>query len=149
MVLKNSLSVVLWIVEGFSLESSLIPVAFSSQFGLVVFAERKLFVLVAGVCIFDRGKIVLLGFSVSCGQVIKFVKGAEVEVDEIKSLSSTSSFSKEITRVAKLGETMCSLARKGEEDFKTVGFKYILPFPFWKFSPSCVSRCHFWVESCV
>ena len=140
MALKNSLSVGLWITEGLLDKSSLIPGAFSSQFGLVVFAERKPFVSFAGACIFDRGKTVLPGVSVICGQVIMFVKGAEVEVDEIKSLSSTSS---EITRATKLGETMCRLVRKCEEDFKTIGFKYIFPFPFWKFLPSCVDGCLF------
>lgn len=141
MVLRNSWSVGLWIAEGFFDKNIFIPSIFSSQVGLVVFVERKPYVSFARACIFDRGKTMLPGVSVICGQVIMFVKGAEVEVDEIKSFSSTSS---EITRAAKLGETMRRLVRKGEGDFETIGFKYIFPFPFWKFSPSCVDGFLFW-----
>jgi hypothetical protein len=146
MVLRNSWSVGLWISEGFFDKNIFIPSIFSSQVGLVVFAERKPYVSFARAFFFDRGMTVLSGVFVICGQVIMFVKGAEVEVDEIKSLSSTSS---EITRAAKLGETMCRLVRKYQENFKTIGFKYIFPFPFWKFSPSCVDGCLFWDGSCV
>lgn len=146
MFLRNSWSVGLWIAKVFFDEHIFIPSIFSSQVGLVVFAERKPYVSFSRACIFDRGKTMLLGVSVICVQVITFVKGAKVEVDEIKSLSSASS---EITRAAKLGETMCRLVRKSEKDFKNIGFKYIFPFPFWKFSPSCVDGCLFWDGSCV
>ena len=146
MVLRNSWSVGLWIAEGFFDKSIFIPSIFSTQVGLVVFTERKLYDSFARACNFDRGKTLLPGVSVICGQVIMFVKGAEVEVDEIKSLSSTSS---KITWAAKLGATMDRLVRKGEEDFKNIGFKCISPFPFWKVSPSCVDGCLFWGESCV
>lgn len=130
MDLRNSLSVGLWIAEGLLDKSSLIPGASSSQVGIALFAERKFFVPFAGAWNFNRGKTILPGVSVSCDQVIKLVKGAEDEVDEIKTLSSTSSFSKEITKAAEVSWTLCSLIGEGKEDFKPVGFKHIFPFPF-------------------
>lgn len=70
-------------------------------------------------------------------QVTKVVKGVEVEVDEIKMLSTLENFSKEIikmahfsTRETEMCRTLCSLFKEGEEDFKTMGFRQIVPLPF-------------------
>ena len=111
-----------------------------------MFKGRKLYVSFACAYYFDRGKTMLPGVVVIHGQFIMFVKGAEVEVGEIKSLSSTPT---ENNKVAKMGKTMRRLVRNGDENFKNIGFKCISPFPFWKVSPSCVEGCLFWGESYV
>lgn len=146
MVLRISWSVGLWIAEGFFDKNFFIPSVFPTQGGSAVFTGRKLYVSFAWAYFFDRGKIMIPGVFVIHGQFIMFVKGAKVEVDEIKSLSSTSM---ENIRAVKLGKTISRLVRKGVENFKSIGFKCISPFPFWKVSPSCVDGCLFWGESCV
>ena len=146
MVSRISWSAGLWIAGGFFDEIFFIPSIFSTQGVSAMFKGRKLHVSHACAYCFDRGKVMLPDVGVIQGEFIMFVKRAEVEVGEMKSLSSTSTKN---TKAAKLGKTMRRLIRKGGETFKNIGFKCISPFSFWKVSPSCVEGCLFWDESCV
>lgn len=141
MALKNSLSLGLWITEGLIDKSNWIPGVSSSRIGLILFerwfVERKLFVSYANVWNFDRGKPVIPSVSMGCDQVTKVVRGVENEVDDIKTLSTHTNFSKEIIKVAHFNirvaekcRTMCRVFGEGEEDFIPMVFMQTVPLTF-------------------
>ena len=106
----------------------------------------NLFVSFADVWNFDHGKPVIPGVSMGCDQVTKVMRGVENEVDEIKTLSALTTFSKEIIKEAYLKirasekcRTLCRVFGEGEEDFKPMVFMQTIPLAFCYYATFCVS----------
>lgn len=146
MALRFSWSVGLWIAEGFFGKNYFIPSIFPTQNVSAMFKGRKVYVSGASAYYFDRGKAMFPGVRVIQSQFIMLLRNTEVEVGEMKSLSS---ISMGITKASKLGKTMRRSVRKDDDDFKSISFKCISPCPFWKVSLSWTDGCLFDGESYV